>query len=248
MAGATVLYFRSNDDDGANVVRPRFVFDSVVDGICRMAWDELTSDEVMRVAKAYHYFSIQFRENLEIARARHPHDPKLAELYTGECDTDNLSPWPGVAAPGERMNHDEFMRRLLEFHAVGGDGRLTDAGLTYLDQTRRIDDTARAASIASYEDGGLSRVFAAMLRAPHWYGRGQRAFRFFLEEHIRFDSDDGIGHGSLSRHLPVDDQVLPLWTAFRDLLTTAVPKLAVVAAVTRRGRRAPVLLSPLQAV
>jgi hypothetical protein len=143
------------------------------------------------------------------------------------------------------MNHDEFMRRLLAFHPVVRDERLTEAGLAYLDKTRGVDDTTRAASIASYEDGGLSRVFGAMLRAPFWYGKGQRAFRFFLEEHIRFDSDDGAGHGTLSRHMPVDDRILPLWTAFRDLLATAVPKLATVAAVTRRGRRAPVLL-PLQ--
>jgi hypothetical protein len=246
MGGATVLQFRTADADEARAVRPRFVFDGVIDGICRMAWDELTSDEIMRVAKAYYYFSIQFRENLEIARGQHPHDPKLAELYAGECDTDNLSPWPGVAAAGERMNHDEFMRRLLGFHAVDRDDKLTGAGLVYLDKTRGVDDTARAASIASYEDGGLSRVFGAMLRAPQWHGRGQRAFRFFLEEHIRFDSEDGAGHGCLSRHLPVDDRILPLWTAFRDLLAVSVPKLATVAAVTRRGRRAPVMLRPLQ--
>src|ERR1700733_9222570 len=126
MTGSTVLHFLSNN---ASSVRPRFVFDSVIDGICRMAWDQLDGDEVMRVAKAYHYFSIQFRENLEIARDRHPHDAKLAELYEGECNTDNLSPWPGVAAAGERMNHDEFMRRLLDFHPAGRDERLTDAGL-----------------------------------------------------------------------------------------------------------------------
>jgi hypothetical protein len=213
-----------------------------------MAWDELDSDEVMRVAKAYYYFSIQFRENLEIARALRPRDPKLAELWEGECDTDNLSPWPGVAAPGERMNHDEFMRRLLYFHPADRDDKLTEAGLAYLDKTRQMDDGARASSIASYEDGGLSRVFGAMLRAPNWYGKGQRAFRFFLEEHIRFDSDDGAGHGELSRHLPVDDRILPLWTAFRDLLTTALPKLATVSAVTRRAPRAPVLLPRLRLV
>jgi hypothetical protein len=243
MDGMTALSYRSQTDSDT-----RFVFHSVIDGICRMAWDDLDGDEVMRVAKAYYYFSIQFRENLEIARACRPDDPKLAELHEGECDTDNLSPWPGVAAAGERMNHDEFMRRLLEFHPAGRDDRLTDAGLAYLDKTRRMDGMARAASIASYEDNGLSRVFGAMLRAPHWYGKGQRAFRFFLEEHIRFDSDDGAGHGSLSRHLPVDDRILPLWTAFRDLLATAVPKLATVAAVTRRAPRAPVFLRPLRLV
>ena len=243
MDGMTVLSYQPQATSA-----PKFVFDSVIDGICRMAWGDLDSDDVMRVAKAYYYFSIQFRENLEIARARLPDDEKLAELYAGECDTDNLSPWPGVAAPGERMNHDEFMRRLLTFHRVDRDDRLSEVGQAYLDKTRSIDHAARAASIASYEDTGLSRVFGAMLRAPHWYGKGQRAFRFFLEEHIRFDSDDGAGHGSLSRHLAPDDRILPLWTAFRDLLTTSVPKLATVAAVTRRSKREPIFLRPLRFV
>ena len=243
MDGMTVVSYRPRPDAGA-----RFVFNAVIDGICSMAWSELDSDEGMRVAKAYYYFSIQFRENLEIARARHPADPKLAELWEGECDTANLSPWPGIAAPGERMNHDEFMRRLLEFHPIGRDQRLTEAGLCYLEKTRQVDDAARASSIASYEDGGLSSVFGAMLGAPHWYGKGQRAFRFFLEEHIRFDTDDGAGHGTLSRHLPVDDRILPLWTAFRDLLIISVPKLATVAAITRRTSRAPIFLRPLRLV
>jgi hypothetical protein len=243
MDGMTVFAYRPQTNIAA-----RFVFDSVIDGICRMAWDQLDGDEIMRVAKAYYYFSVQFRENLEIARAQHPDDAKLAALWQGECDTDNLSPWPGVAAPGERMNHDEFMRRLLDFHPAGRDPRLTEAGIGYLERTRQVGKLARAASIASYEDGGLSRVFGAMLRAPHWHGKGQRAFRFFLTEHIRFDSDDGAGHGELSRHLPVDDRILPLWVAFRDLLTTAAPKLSAVAAVTRRAPRAPVLLPRLRLV
>lgn len=209
--------------------RHNFAFENVIDAICRLRWADLDSEEVMRVAKAYYYFSVQFRENLEVAVAQHPNDPKLAELRAGECDTDNLSPWPGIAAAGERMHHDEFMRRLLAFHPVDREPRLTNAGLRYLDSARSIDDAARAASIASYENGGLSRVFGAMLRAPHWRGKGQRAFRFFLEQHIRLDSDDEAGHGSLSRHLAPDDRVLPLWTAFRDLLVAAVPKLGTVA-------------------
>ena len=210
-----------------------------------MGWERLNSNEVMRVAKAYYYFSVQFRENIAIARARHPDDPKLAALWSGECETDHLSPWPGEAT-GERMSHDEFIHRLLEFHPVGRDKRLTEAGLAYLDKTRRLDDAARASSIASYEDGGLSRVFNAMLRAPRWHGRGQRALRFFLEEHIRLE--DSARRGELSRRLPVDDHVLPLWTAFRDLLTSAVPKLATVAAVTRRMRRGPAMVPKLRLV
>jgi hypothetical protein len=51
------------------------------------------------------------RENLEIARRLYPNDTKLQQLEREECNTDNLSHWPGVASAAEKMNHDEFMRR-----------------------------------------------------------------------------------------------------------------------------------------
>lgn len=202
-----------------------FAFPAVIDEICRMRWEVLDSREVMQVAKAYYYFSIQFRENLEIACRLRPGDALLHKLTEGECNTDNLSPFPGICAEGEKLNHDEFMRRALAFQTIECDHALTLLGEAYLDRTRALGDLPRAASIASYEDGGLSRVFRAMLRARDWHGAGPVAFRFFLEEHIRFDTDDGEGHGALSRHLPVDDAILPLWTAFRDLLLAAAPRL-----------------------
>lgn len=220
--------------DGVNVVslRPEpgesaaCGYHAVIEKICAMPWERLTSDEVLQVAKAYYYFSIQFRENLEIACKLRPGDSKLAALRLGECDTDNLSPWPEVAAPGEKLDHDEFMRRLLALQPVR-DGDFLDAlGASYLNRVRAVDDHARACSIASYEDGGLCRVFSAMLRAQHWHGAGQRAFHFFLEQHILFDTDDEVGHGNLSRHLVPDDAILPLWSAFAEMLALAVPRLA----------------------
>jgi len=205
-------------------------FLGVIAEICTLRWEALGSDDMLRVAQAYYYFSIQFRENLEIACRLRPGDAKLRELHRGECDTDNLSPWPGVAEPGERMDHDEFMRRALALRPINDGGYLAKLGQRYLDRVRQIPDLARAASIASYEDGGLSSVFAAMLRAPHWDGAPQRAFRFFLEQHIKFDTDDAGGHGSLSRHLAPTDAVLPLWTAFREMLSAAAPRLVAAAA------------------
>jgi hypothetical protein len=204
-------------------------YETVIDKICAMPWDWLTSEEVLQVAKAYYYFSVQFRENLEIACRLHRDDPKLAALRLGECDTDNLSPWPKIAAPGEKLDHDEFMRRLLALQPICGSEFLEALGTAYLNRVRAIDDHARACSIASYEDGGLSRVFSAMLRSPHWYGPGQRAFRFFLEQHILFDTDDAGGHGSLSRHLVPDDSILPLWSAFAEMLVLAAPRLGQIA-------------------
>jgi hypothetical protein len=202
-------------------------YQRVVDEICSMNWATLNEEDLIRLAWAYYYFSVQFRGCLEIAREMYPDDERLLQLDHGERDTDNLSPWPGVAAAGEKMNHDEFMRRTLELTKIPEIGRivLSDIGNRYLRKVHGIDRTSRALALASYEDGGLERVFRAFLTARDWNGRLQQAFRHFLTEHIRFDSDPDQGHGALCRHLTPDNRVLPLWVEFKDMLIEAVPRL-----------------------
>lgn len=202
-------------------------YKNVIHEIHDMEWESLDKESFLRAAHAYYYFSVQFRENLLVARSLFPQDEKLQQLESGECDTSNLSPWPGVAAADEKMNHDEFMRRLLllsplpeatlrEFHSVGE---------AYLAAARGTEPIVRALSISSYEDGGLETVFRAMLRAPDYDNPALGAFRHFLAEHIRFDSDPEEGHGALSRHLRPDDRILPLWEGFRNILIGFVPRL-----------------------
>lgn len=89
------------------------VCSSVAEDICSMRWERLGTAEPLQISQVYYYFSMQFRENLMIACRLHPNDTNLQKLSFEECDTDNLSPWPDVAAQGEKMDHDEFMRRLL---------------------------------------------------------------------------------------------------------------------------------------
>ena len=199
-----------------------------IDEICDLNWTKLTEEDIIRVAWAYYHFSVQFRECLEIARKMYPDDERLLQLDHGERDTDNLSPWPGVAKPGEKMNHDEFMRRTLELAKIPETGRivLSDIGKKYLNAVRAIDPKIQALALATYEDGGLERVFRAILTAPNWNGPLQEAFKHFLAEHIRFDSDPDQGHGALCRHLIPDDRVLPLWAEFKHMLTDAAPHLA----------------------
>jgi hypothetical protein len=205
-------------------------YKEVIDQICNWNWPLLAKEELIDVAWAYYYFSIQFRECLEIARRLYPDDVNLIELDNGERDTDNLSPWPGVAEVGEKMNHDEFMRRTLQLanFATGREQCLRSIGNTYLAKSRMLDGTTKALALASYEDGGLEKVFGAILTAPDWDGPLLEAFRHFLTEHIRFDSDPEKGHGALCRHLPPDERVLPLWTAFKDMLLEAAPSLSSI--------------------
>jgi hypothetical protein len=200
----------------------------VIEEICGLNWQALDREQLSAAAWAYYYFSIQFRENLELALALHPEDALLKRLVTEECDTDNLSPWDGVAVAGEKMNHDEFMRRALTLTPIDPKVRETieAAGRQYLERTRHIDDQVRAMSIASYECGGLESVFTAMLRGRHWDTKLLEGFRHFLVKHIGFDSDVNEGHGALIHHLVPNDTIRPLWVEFRNLLIAAVPALA----------------------
>ncbi len=199
--------------------------------ICNLDWWCRTEDQMVAVAWAYYYFSVQFRENLEICFEYYPDDKDILRLKAEECNTSNLSPFPGLALVGEKMNHDEFMRRLLELYEIGAAERqrFEMIGSDYLAEIRDIPRKSRALSIASYEDGGLERVFTAMLKAPSFSNPLLEAFRFFLYAHIEFDSDPNDGHGRLSRHLQPDENIVRLWDAFAALLLKAVPALAPIA-------------------
>jgi O-acetylhomoserine (thiol)-lyase len=218
---------RLASDDDVQRVDCEFLcysYQEIIDRICKFKWNSLVCEELVRIAYAYYYFSIQFRENLDIACRLHPEDPDLKTLHLEECNTDNLSPWAGVAEPGEKLNHDEFMRRLLALQPVANEQELVAAGEAYLAKVRAVDDLARAKSIASYEDTGLTSVFSAILSAPNWEGASQQAFRHFLQSHISFDGEGG--HGDLASNLVPDETIAPLWSAFEEIFATAVPRIA----------------------
>jgi hypothetical protein len=203
-------------------------YNKVIDEIRNLDWLNLDEDGMVGVAWAYYYVSIQFRENLQVARQLHPEDEKLRDLEREECNTDNLSPWPGVAQAGEKMDHDEFMKRALALANIpeAKRRRFEEAGGRYLDEMRNMDATSRAMSINSYEDGGLEQVFRAMLSSPKSQDPLLCAFRHFLSEHVRFDSDPTQGHGSMVRHLRPDNRIRPVWVAFRNILIEFVPQLS----------------------
>src|SRR5262245_25252054 len=217
----------SMTQNGQSQSRKGLAYEQVIDDICDLNWIDLTEEDLINVAWVYYYFSVQFRENLEVARNLYPDDDRLRQLDQGGRNTDNLSPWPGVAAIGERMNHDEFMRRTLTLTTISGSRRreLAALGQAYLTKIRTMDDDSRASAIASYEDGGLERVFRAILKAPHWSNPLLQAFKHFLAEHIRFDRDPEQGHGALCRHLTPDDRVHALSAEFGQMLVRAAPRL-----------------------
>ena len=220
--------------DGSSLDRITFNFETVIQEICGLGWAALDESAVIDAAWAYYFFSVQFQENLDVAQELFPGDEKLQDLASEECNTANLSPWPGVAGTGEAMNHCEFMRRVLTLSPIPEAKRLAfeASGARYLHAVRHTNPLTRALSIASYEDGGLERVFTAMLTTLESDNPVLRGFRHFLLMHVTFDSDPTQGHGAMIRHLRPDDRILPLWTAFRDILVEFAPALAVGRAKT----------------
>ena len=78
-------------------------YDNVITTICALSWDRLSNDEVLQVAKAYYYFSIQFRENLEIAcqlRPAIPSSPRCAwvNAIPTICHPGRTSPLPAKSS------------------------------------------------------------------------------------------------------------------------------------------------------
>jgi len=202
-------------------------YHAIVAEINRLRFQNLGRDGISQIAWAYYFFSVQFRENLQIASRLYPDDPAIPHLLAEECNTDNLSPWPDVAQEGEKMDHDEFMRRVLLLTPIDPYVQkcIEHTGKAYLARVRAMDDRIRAMSISSYEDGGLEAVFTAMLRCQCWDTPLLEGFRHFLVKHIGFDANPDQGHGALVRHIAADDRITPLWCEFRDLLVRSVPGL-----------------------
>jgi hypothetical protein len=203
-------------------------YKKIVDEICGLRWSEIDRNELLAVSQACYYFSVQFCETVKIACRLHPFDHLLAELREGCCNSDGLSPYPGVAEPSEKLNHSEFMRRVQAMSSLDREtrARVERLGAAYLAEIRRTAAETRVRSLPSYEGGGLERIFSAVLRARDWDEPSLAAFRHFLVGYIDLDSDPDIGHGALCRHLVPDDGIVPLWRAFRDLLIQVTPGLA----------------------
>src|SRR5271166_5793202 len=134
-------------------------YQRVIDEIGGLNWSALTREELMPACRAYYYFSVQFVGAVGIACKLYPSDRMLMALREGELDTDNLSPYPGIAKEGERMNHDEFMLRTVAMSSLepAAKERAATLGRTYLTQVRRLAPLTRAMALSSYEDGGLEK-------------------------------------------------------------------------------------------
>ncbi len=197
--------------------------------IAAMNWVALSPDERVDVAWTTYFFSVQCRESLNAALQVHPDHEGLKHYAQAVCQTTNLSPWTGVASPGEAMHHDEFLRRVLTREPVCQErrARLQRLGAAYLVTTRGLNAPVKAMGVLSYLTGGLDAVYRTIQSTAQGEGELMRGFRYFLTEHVRLVHASQAELPSASSAGSNDgDSAGLMWTAFRDLLLQTVPSLS----------------------
>lgn len=199
-------------------------FKSTVRQIRDLPWQLLDRRELQRLMYISHVYAIEFAEALRIALQEYPDNKNLLSMARGELKTTNLRYGDYLQAG----DHAEFLAHFLQRHGIQGDELLRTHAKTYLDACRQLSPRVRAMSVFSREEE-LSDIFKVIIEAPDWSAPGLDAFRFYLEQHILFDSREG-GHHDLTKDFAVDDQLVPFYEA-RLNTYRSIPKLFALEAL-----------------
>lgn len=179
--------------------------------ITDLNWQALDESQLQRLMYISYIAAREFAEALKIALEKYPKDPKLAEMAEGELKTDNLR-FADYNVPGD---HADFLEYFLLKAGFKVDQSLAEATLKYLNACRGLDSKSRAMTIFSREHE-LNSIFEAILQNDHWKTTVLEAFKYYLQRHIELDTGEG-GHADLTDQYPIDDSVLPFYTARLEL-------------------------------
>ena len=170
--------------------------------IRNLRWERLNAGELQQLMVLSGYAAREFAESLRIARRLHPDNAQLEEMAAGELQTDNLR----FNDYARRGDHADFLWQFIDRYGImKSEEQVSAVGEAYLDRVRTLDDQTRVMSIASREQE-LPGIFSRILSASDWNASGLLEFRYYLKQHILFDTGIG-GHGELTRDIPIDDRV-----------------------------------------
>ncbi len=174
---------------------------AIVDQIKYLRWGALDADGLRQLMYLSYIAALEFAEALRIAGGLYAENSNVSSLMAGELETSNLV-FEDYSAQGD---HSAFLLHFLQKEAIEPIDAVLEAGDVYLAYCRALSAEVRAMSVFSREEE-LSGIFEQILTAPDWSGTSLSAYRYFLERHIRLDSDDG-GHHDLTKEFPVDDRL-----------------------------------------
>ncbi len=200
-----------NNENRPTQKKKNIGYKKVVERIYNLAWEKLSAKELQTLMVLSGYAALEFAESLRIALNEHRESKAFQGMAAGELKTTNLT-FDDYIKKGD---HSEFLWHFIEKKGISTDPNVTNTGKEYLQKVQTLPKEVRVMSIVSREYE-LSRIFARILKAKDWSLPGLQAFRYFLEEHIKLDSEEG-GHADLLQGFKVDDRVTAFYEARLDL-------------------------------
>lgn len=193
-------------------------YKGVVDRIRNLRWENLDAANLQRLMYLSYVSAREFAAALRMALELYPDNMSLREMAEGELETSNLS-YEGYKARGD---HADFLDHFIEKECIQADVALERSANEYLEACNSLANNVRAMTIFSREKE-LPGIFKRILEAPNWAGPGLTAFRYYLDMHIKIDTQEG-GHGDLTADFPIDERVKPFYEA-RLRMYRVIPRL-----------------------
>lgn len=196
-------------------------YKEVVEEIKNLEWEKLSAKELQDLMYLSYVAAIEFAEAVRIALGLYPENKKIQEMASGELETDNLKS-DGNIEYDEIGDHWKFLEYFIKKYGIHPSEEVLQHTNKYLEVCRRLSDHTRAMSIFSREQE-LHSIFKEILKARDWSADGLREYQYYLERHIKLDTEEG-GHGELTEEMLIDDSVEAFYKARLELYK-AIPKL-----------------------
>lgn len=181
----------------------------IVKEIAALDWASVDPRDIIILS---HCTAQEFSQSLRLTKKVYPDDKRLEEMMAGELQTDNMA-YEDYTKKGDHWEFlDHFVRKL---GLVSQTPELTKAMERYLLAVASLSGEERAMTIFSREEE-LTGIFEKILVAHDWEALGYGFYKYYLSQHILFDSGDN-GHAWLTKHFPVHEPILEKF--YKDRLT-----------------------------
>lgn len=194
-------------------------YHDIIEEIVHLSWNKLNAKDLQRLMYASEALSREMAEAVRCGLQLHPEDRFLQEMAKGEIGTSNIS----FQDFRRKADHSEFLLHFLNKSEFRPDEALKKETQNYLDLCRDFSAEVRLMTVVSREKE-LPPVFAAILDAQDWEAPGLDAYKYFLTEHVRLDSEEA-GHHELIKHIPTDERIEGFYQYRLDLFRKLFPVL-----------------------
>lgn len=189
-------------------------YKNLVRQIADLAWNKAAPGDIILLS---HCTAMEFASSLRLGVKLHLDDERLQEMSFGELKTDNMT----FEDYTKRGDHWEFLDFFIsKKRIVPVKIAIDQATKEYVGGVESFSDVDRAMTVFSREEE-LTLIFRKIIAAHDWDGLGLGFYKYYLGQHILFDSGEH-GHAYLTRHFPLHEDILEKFYSMRLKLYTSL--------------------------